>query len=130
MRRLFAPTPRQLNGLIAIGLVALGYALYLRYMAIEQAWVGLACNNGLPTWLCFTRAAVIVLFKHWAFGSIAVAAAGLNLIRPSLVLFGIGLGAAAFGIVLYNVGPSGIAIGLLILSFARPARRSRGPETA
>jgi hypothetical protein len=124
MARLFAPTVRQLNFLIPIGFLALGYALYLRYMAVEQAWVGLSCEAGLATWLCLARHAVIVLFKHWVFGSVAVVAAGLNVIRPSLLLFTIGMVAAAFGIVLYNIGGSGIAIGLLILSFARPA-----PET-
>lgn len=124
MTRLFAPTARQLNFLIPLGLLALGYALYLRYLAVEQAWVGLSCEAGLPTWLCYVRHVVLVLFKHWAFGSVAIVAAALNLIRPSLVLFSIGMVAAAFGIVLYNIGGSGIAIGLLILSFARPARET------
>ncbi len=121
---LFAPTARQLNVLIAIGLIALGYAIYVRYLMIEQAWVALSCEGGLTTWLCFTRGAVVMLFKHWVFGAAALAAAILHFIRPSLVLFGLGLVAAAFGIVLYNIGGSGIAVGLLILSFARPV-----PET-
>jgi hypothetical protein len=124
MNRLFAPTARQLNFLIPVGLLALGYALYVRYLAVEQAWVGLSCEAGLRTWLCFVRHGVIELFKHWVFGWFAVVAAALNLLRPSLVLFSIGMVAAAFGIVLYNIGGSGIAIGLLILSFARPARET------
>ena len=124
MKRRFAPTARQLNFLIPIGLLALGYALYLRYLAVEQAWVGLSCEAGLATWLCFARHIVITLFKHWVFGSIAVAVAAINLLRPSLALFSIGMVAAAFGIVLYNIGGSGIAIGLLILSFARPVRET------
>ena len=124
MNQRFAPTARQLNFLIPMGLLALGYALYLRYLAVEQAWVGLSCERGLATWLCFARHIVIALFKHWGIGSVAVAAAALNLVRPSLVLFSIGMVAAAFGIVLYNIGGSGIAIGLLILSFARPVRET------
>ena len=124
MSRLFAPTPRQLNFLIPVGLLALGYALYLRYLAVEQAWVGLSCESGLATWLCFARQAALVLFKHWVFGSVAVVAAALNLIRPSLALFTVGLVAAALGVVLYNIGASGIAVGLLILSFARPVRET------
>jgi hypothetical protein len=124
MNRRFAPTARQLNFLIPLGLLALGYALYVRYMAVEQAWVGLSCEAGLPTWLCFVRHGVIELFKHWVFGSVAVVVAALNLLRPSLALFSIGMVAAAFGIVLYNIGGSGIAIGLLILSFARPVRET------
>ncbi len=122
MPRPFAPTARQLNLLIPIGLLALGYALYLRYLVVEQAWVGLACQAGLPTWQCFTRGLVVVLFKHWVFGAAALGAAVLHLIRPSLVMFAIGMVAGAFGIVLYNVGGAGLAIGLLILGFARPIR--------
>ena len=124
MSQLFAPNARQLNVLITIGLVTLGYALYVRYMAIEQPWVGLSCQAGLPTWLCFSRSVAIVLFKHWAFGTAAVGLAALNLLRPSLVLFTLGMVAAALGIVLYNIGGAGIAIGLLILSFARPVRET------
>ena len=120
MRRLFLPTARQLNLLIPLGLLSLGYALYLRYLVVEQTPVGLACEGGLPTWLCATRATVIALFQHWAFGTVAIGAAVLHLIRPSLVLFAIALVAGAFGIVLYNVGLSALAAAVLILSFARP----------
>jgi hypothetical protein len=116
----FMPTARQTNWLIAIGLLSVGYALYLRYLAIELSSVGLACQAGSPTWLCFTRKVVIALFTNSVFGFVALAAALLNLIRPSLALFGLGLIAAGFGIVLYNVGLSALAVGLLILSLARP----------
>lgn len=115
------PTARQTNWLIAAGLLSVGYALYLRYLAIELSSVGLACQAGLPTWLCLTRKVIIALFTNSVFGIVAIAAALLNLIRPSLVLFGLGLIAAGFGIVLYNVGLSALAVGLLILSLARPA---------
>jgi hypothetical protein len=56
---------------------------------------------------------------------LALAAAILNLLRPSLVLTGIALAAAGFGIVLYNVALAGIAVALLILSLAR---RAPAPE--
>ncbi len=59
------------------------------------------------------------------FGAIALGVAGLNLIRPSLVLFAIAMVAAAFGIVLYNIGAAGLAAALLILSFARPASATK-----
>jgi hypothetical protein len=122
MRRpLFLPTPRQTNWLLAIGFACVGYALYLRYLAIEQSTVGLACAAGLDTWLCLTRRIVIALFNHSVFGGVALAAAALNLVRPSIVLFALGLAAAGFGIVLYNVTVSSLAVALLILSLARPA---------
>jgi hypothetical protein len=67
------------------------------------------------------------LFTNSVFGVVALGAALLNLIRPSLALFAIGLVAAGFGIVLYNVELSALAAGLLVLSLARP-RPSFGTE--
>jgi predicted neutral ceramidase superfamily lipid hydrolase len=117
---LFLPTARQTNVLLIVGFLALGYALYLRYLVIEQSTVGLPCEAGLDTWLCLTRSATIALFTHTVFGVVGLGAAVLHFIRPSLVLFVIALVAAAFGIVLYNVATSSLAVALLILSFARP----------
>jgi len=123
-RPLFSPTARQTNWLIALGLVSLGYATYLRYMAIEATTVGLACQAGAQTWLCATRMVVTALHEHSVFGWVALAAAILNLIRPHLFLLSIALAAAAFGVVLHNAVLSGLAAGLLIISLARP-----GPST-
>ena len=119
--RLFRPTARQLNWLLIATFVSVGYALYLRYMVIEQSSVSLACQAGLPTWLCFTRKIFLGLFQNGVFGVAALAAAVLNLIRPSIALITIALIACGFGIVLYNVEMSALAVGLLILSLARPA---------
>ncbi|MEA2993608.1 MAG: hypothetical protein QOD40_2528 [Alphaproteobacteria bacterium] len=119
-RRLFLPTARQTNGLLAIGFVSVGYALYLRYLAIEPSTVGLACEAGLNTWLCLIRKTAISLFSHSVFGMIALGVSVLNLVRPSIVLFAIALAAAGAGIVLYNVTLSALAVALLILSLARP----------
>ena len=123
--KLFLPSPRATNILLIIGFCSVGYALYLRYLVIEQSSVSLACEGGLNTWLCFTRKVVTALFRNSAFGILALAAAALNLLRPSLVLTAIALAAAGFGIVLYNVGLAGIAVALLILSLAR---RAPAPE--
>jgi hypothetical protein len=119
--RLFLPTARQTNWLLVIGFLALGEALYLRYLAIEYATVALACQAGLDTWLCTTFRLVIVLFNHSVFGWIALSAALLNLLRPSIVLVSIALAAAGFGLVLHNADLSGLAVALLIISLARPA---------
>lgn len=124
MRRLFRPTARQLNVLIPLGLVAFGYALYIRYLWVEQTPVGLACDGGLPTWGCATRRLALTLSQHSVFGLVAIAAALLNLVRPSLLLFAIALVAAGFGIVLYNVSLSGLAVAFMILSLARPVRET------
>jgi hypothetical protein len=121
MTRLFLPSARATNGLLIIGFGALGYALYMRYLAIEPSSVGLACAAGLDTWLCTTRHVVTVLFTYSAFGVAAIIVAALNLLRPSLVLFAVGLAITCCGVVLYNAGLSSLAAGLLVLSLARRA---------
>jgi hypothetical protein len=117
----FIPTARQTNWLLLVGLLALGEALYLRYLAIEHAPVSLACQAGLKTWLCAAFRATITLYNYQVFGGVALAAAVLNLIRPSIVLMSVALAFAAFGLVLHNADFAGLAVGLLILSLARPA---------
>ncbi len=122
--KLFLPSARATNWLLIIGFLSIGYALYMRYLAIEQSTVGLACQAGLNTWLCVTRQITIVLFTYSVFGWFALIVATLNFIRPSLVLFAIALAAACFGVVLYNVGLSSLAAGLLVMSLARRAPES------
>lgn len=117
----FRLTARQVQWLLVVGFMTVGYALYLRYMAIELSSVALACDGGLPSMLCKMRLVMTSLFKNSVFGIAALVIAALNLIRPSIVLMTGCLIAAGFGIVLYNVALSGIAISLLILGFARPA---------
>jgi hypothetical protein len=118
--RLFRPSPAALNWVITIGFVSLGYAMFLRYLLIEQSRIGLACDAGLETWLCLSRTVVSALFNNEVFGWVGLGAAVLAFIRPSLPLFTIGLAASAFGIVLYNAALSGLAAAILILCFARP----------
>ena len=117
----FRLTPYQVQFLLVVGFVTVGYALYLRYLAIELSTVGLACEAGLQTMLCKSRALATTLFKNSVFGTVALLIAVLHGMRPSIALLTAGLIAAGLGIVLYNVALSGIAIGLLILGFARPA---------
>ena len=119
--RLFLPTARQTNWLLLVGLLSLGEALYLRYLAIEYAQVSLACQGGLSTWLCTTFRLAIVLYNHSVFGWVALASALLNLARPSIALILVALAATAFGLVLHNADLAGLAAALLILSLARPA---------
>jgi len=119
--KLFLPSARAINWLLIVGFASIGYALYLRYLAIEQSSVGLACAAGLNTWLCFSRKIAIALFTNSVFGGAALGVAALNLMRPSLVLFAFALAAACFGIVLYNNALSSLAVGLLVLSLARRA---------
>ena len=119
--RLFLPTARQTNWLLLVGLLSLGEALYLRYLAIEYAQVSLACQGGLSSWLCTTFRLAIVLYNHSVFGWVALAAALLNLVRPSIALILVALAATAFGLVLHNADLAGLAAALLLLSLARPA---------
>jgi hypothetical protein len=119
--KLFLPSARATNYLLIVGFCSLGYALYMRYLAIEQTPVGLACEGGLNTWLCFTRHIAITLFQYSVFGWTALIVAAINLLRPSLVGFAVALSIACMGVVLYNAGLSSLAVGLLLLSFARRA---------
>ena len=121
-RQPFLPSARQANWLIAAALLSLGYALYLRYLVIEQSTVGLACQGGLKTLALFhaqhrDRACSAIRCS----GSRRLRCALLNLLRPSLPLLGAALIVGGFGIVLYNVALSSLASALLILSLARPA---------
>jgi len=117
----FRLTPYQVQFLLVVGFVTLGYAMYLRYLAIEFSTVALACDAGLQTLVCKARALATSLFRNSVFGTTALVIATLHFIRPSIVLLTGGLIAACLGIVLYNIVLSGLAIGLLILGFARPA---------
>jgi hypothetical protein len=117
----FRLTPYQVQFLLVVGFVTVGWALYVRYFAIEFSQVSLACDAGLQTMICKARSVSTSLFKNSVFGIVALVIATLNLMRPSIVLLTLGVVAAGLGIVLYNINLSGLAIGLLILCFARPA---------
>ena len=117
----FRLTPYQVQFLLIVGFVTVGYALYLRYLAVEFSTVALACDGGLQSLLCKSRTLATTLFKNSVFGIVALIIATLHVMRPSIVLLTGGLIAAGLGIVLYNIVLSGLAIGLLILGFARPA---------
>jgi hypothetical protein len=120
-RLLFLPSARQVNWLTAIAFLSVGEALYLRHMALENSVTSLACRAGLDTWLCSSFRVAIVFYEHQIFGVIALAAALLNLIRPTLVLVAVALAASSFGLVLHNADISALAAAALILSLARPA---------
>ena len=117
----FIPTARQTNWLLIVGCLAIGEALYARYLAIEHAPVSLACQAGQSTWLCTTFHLAIAAYNNSVFGWVAVIAAALNLVRPSILLMTLAIAAAGMGLVLHNAGLAGLGVGLLILSLARPA---------
>jgi len=123
----FLPTARQTNWLIAIGFLSVGYALYLRYMIIENVQAGLACDAGMQTWLCLSRKVGLALDERGVFGWVALAAAVLTLIQPNVVLFAFALAAVGLGLVLHNAGLAGLAAALLVLSLARPASEPEPP---
>src|SRR5712691_7210366 len=110
MKRMFLPTARQTNWLLCID-----------FLSVEYAPVSLECQAGLDTWLCGTFRLVIVLYDHSVFGAVALGAALINLMRPSVVMLAIAIAAAGFGIVLHNGALSALAAAFLVLSLARPA---------
>lgn len=123
--RLFLPSLREAVVILAAVLIALGAALYLRYGIIQNTPIGLACEAGEKSLTCTVRMQVILLFIRNVFGWTAIIAAVIQLLRPNIVAFGIGLASAAMGLVLYNTRLSALAVALLLLSLARavPARR-------
>src|SRR5215469_1860977 len=90
-RPLFRPSAAALNWVITVGLLSLGYAIYLRYLVIEQTQIGLACDAGLKTWQCLSRTVASALYENEVFGWISLGAAVLTLIRPIVALFTIGV---------------------------------------
>jgi hypothetical protein len=116
---LFRPSGRAALILSLLAIAAVGFALFLRYRIIQNTPIGLACEAGEQSLTCTVRLAAIYLFVRSIFGWTAVAATLVQLWRPSIVVFGIGLISAAFGLVLYNTRLSALAVALLVLSFAR-----------
>ncbi|MBN9277580.1 MAG: hypothetical protein J0I57_08095 [Hyphomicrobium sp.] len=51
-RPLFRPTARQSLVLAILAAASVGHALVVRYFAIEQTSVALACQAGADTWIC------------------------------------------------------------------------------
>lgn len=124
-RALFVPSRRAWILFAALGLVALGAALFLRYSIIQNTQIGLACEAGEESLTCKVRLTVILMFVQDTFGWIAIIAAGVQLWRPNRVAFAVGLVAALLGLVLYNTRASALAVALLVLSLARPAPEGR-----
>jgi hypothetical protein len=123
-RKLFLPS-RQAAAVTAIlGVTALCAALYLRYFIIQNSGIGVACEAGEQSLTCKVRLAVILLFVRGTFGWMAMLAAVVQLCRPNVVTFGVGIVFALLGLVLYNTRVSALAAALLVLSLARP-----GPQT-
>jgi hypothetical protein len=116
---LFKPSARAVLILSPLVVGSVGLALYLRYGIIQNTPIGLACEAGEQSLTCAARLAAIHLFVRSIFGWTALVAALLQLWRPNVVAFGIGLLSASFGLVLYNTRLSALAVALLVLSLAR-----------
>ena len=82
----FRLTPYQVQWLLIVGFTTIGYALYVRYLAIELSTTSLACDAGLQSLLCKSRTLATYLFRNSVFGIVALVIAILHLIRPSIVL--------------------------------------------
>jgi hypothetical protein len=128
--RSFLPSPRATNLLVAIGFLALGYAMYVRYMLIESSTIGIECDAGLAATRCGVRAVAMFLFKLQLLGIGALILAVVHLARPNIYVFGAALALTGLGLVLYNNGPAAVALALLIVSFARPAGASTTPPAS
>ena len=120
-RRLFRPTARQACWLLFVAVLALGCALYLRYMVLQVHEEALACAAGRDTWICRALKIALNFYPYNVFGAVALGAAILNLLRPSIVLVTVALLSGGVGLVIHNAALSALAWGLLLISLARPA---------
>ena len=119
-RPLYRPTPRQAVCLAAIG-AGRARLWLLHALPGDRAIRGRHRLRGDgANWLCASRRTAIALFTPQVFGIVALGAALLNLLRPSVVFWALALLAGGAGIVLYNAALSALAVALLILSLARP----------
>lgn len=123
--RLFLPSPREALVLALVAAATLGTALFFRYGVVQNTPLGLACEAGRGGFVCAVRLAVILKFTFSLFGWVALIASIIQLWRPNVFAFGIGLVFALAGLVLYNTGASALAFVLLLLSLARPAAVAR-----
>jgi hypothetical protein len=123
--KLFLPSKRAAVIVGFLGLVALGAALFLRYFVIQNTEIGIACEAEEESLTCGFRLAVIVLFGYGVFGWVALIAAAVQLWRPNMVVFGIGVVFALLGLVLYNTRVAALVVPLLVFSLARPAPEAR-----
>src|SRR5258706_7567582 len=82
----FRLTPYQVQWLLVVGFLTVGYALYLRYLAIEFSTVALACDAGLQTMLCKTRQLATYLFRNSVFGAVALVIATPYVVPPSILM--------------------------------------------
>jgi hypothetical protein len=125
-RKLFLPSKRAAAIIAGLGLAALGAALWLCYGIIQNSELGVACEareeGGLG---CRLRLGVIMLFVYGVYGWAALIAALIQLWRPNVVAFGMGIVFALLGLVLYNTRVSALAAALLVLSLARPSPEGR-----
>jgi hypothetical protein len=123
--KLFMPSKRAAGIIAFLGFAAVSAALFLRYSIIQNSEIGVACEAGEKSLVCSLRLGAIRLFVQGLFGWIALLAAGFQLWRPNVLIFGMGIVFALFGLVLYNTRVSALAVALLLLSLARPSREGR-----
>ncbi len=122
--RLFLPSARATNILLIVGFGALGYALYVRYMGIEQSHVGWPAMR--PRHLDVRAAPRLRrAVRPFADRRRGRGAGGDHLLRPTLVIFALALAAAQMGVVLYNGMLASLAIGLLLLQLCASRTRTR-----
>ena len=84
-RSSYRPTWPQAACLAVLALAALSYGFFMRYRVIEQSAVGIACEGNGANWFCASRRTAIALFTPQLFGIVALGAALLNVLRPSIM---------------------------------------------
>ena len=81
---MFLPSLRQGVWLAVLTLSAVGCAAYLRFV-VDQSSLRIACEGEAASLLCAGHKAVVELSTRTAFGVVALVAAVVNLLRPSIL---------------------------------------------
>jgi hypothetical protein len=110
---------RQVLLLVLIAFASFCVALCLRYLFIENSTIGEMCEGWASGWACASRRTIIAVLQSVAVGWIALVAAALNLLRPSLLKCSVAVAATSCALVLYNAGLAALAVALLLLTLAR-----------
>jgi hypothetical protein len=113
---------RQILFVVCTACICFAAALCLRYVLVENPQISELCEGRASGWGCASRRGFILAFQYLVFGWIALLAAALNLLRPSVPMLSIAIAATSWALVLYNAGPGALAAALVLLSLARLPR--------
>lgn len=99
--------------------IALGVALLLRYLMVENTELALHCDVHRFEGWCAVRTPLVVAFFRQDLGVVALVLAALGCWRQSRVLARWALSVAVAGLILYSYQPAAVAALVSVMLLAR-----------